>query len=240
MYGCIVYLNGNEAFRKGLTDTTISTSSYANNIYTDTIYRQVSLPIKTVQTDDTSAVNLIQQGSNMIAIGLVAANANQVEAIFDCALRLMAADSESRVFDYTNSYNALYGHPTTLFNQYYYYYIYYSSCADNYLDITFNNDRHEWINAVTVKLLYTQSTQQPHQFVLKARSGSDDWTTLTNVTGLTWSQVGQTHTIYFQNNKAYHEYRFENFGTGDSSDCYWQLGTIDMSSVCTTMEIPEL
>ena len=240
MYGCIVYLNGNEAFRKGLTDTTISTSSYANNIYTDTIYRQVSLPIKTVQTDDTSAVNLIQQGSNMIAIGLVAANANQVEAIFDCALRLMAADSESRVFDYTNSYNALYGYPTTLFNQYYYYYIYYSSCADNYLDITFNNDRHEWINAVTVKLLYTQSTQQPHQFVLKARSGSDDWTTLTNVTGLTWSQVGQTHTIYFQNNKAYHEYRFENFGTGDSSDCYWQLGTIDMSSVCTTMVIPEL
>ena len=34
-YGCIVYLNGHEAFRKGLTDATISTSSYADNIYTE-------------------------------------------------------------------------------------------------------------------------------------------------------------------------------------------------------------
>ena len=240
MYGCIVYLNGNEVFRKGLTDTTISTSSYANNIYTDAIYRQISLPIKTVQINGTSAVNYIQQGSNAIAIGLVAANANQVEAIFDCALRLMTEDSESRVFNYASSYSSIYGYPTNIFDHYYSYYIYYSSCTDNYLDITFDNDRHEWINAVTVKLSYTQGTQQPHQFVLKARSGSDEWTTLTTVTGLTWSQVGQTHTIYFQNNKAYHEYRFENFGTGDSSDCYWQLGAIDMNSVCTTIDIPEL
>lgn len=240
LYGCVVYLNGNEAFRKGLTDTTISTSSYANNIYTDSIYRQISLPIKTVQTDETTAVNYIQQGSNTIAIGLVAANANQVEAIFDCALRLMGEESESRVFDYTNSYNAIYGYPTSVFNQYYGYNIYYTSCADNNLDITFDNDRHEWINAVTVKLYISQNTQQPHQFVVKARSGSDDWTTLTTVTGLTWSQVGQTHTIYFQNNKSYHEYRFENFATGDSSDCTWELGTLDLSSVCTTMEIPEL
>ena len=239
-YGCVVYLNGNEAFRKGLTDTTISTSSYADNIYTDTIYHQISLPIKTVQTDQTTAVNYIQQGSNTIAIGLVAANANQLEAIFDCALRLMGEESESRVFDYSNSYESIYGYPTTVFNQYYAYNIYYSSCTDNHLDITFDNDRHEWLNAVTVKLYYTQSTQQPHQFVLKARSGSDEWTTLTNVTGLTWSQSGQAQTIYFQNNKAYHEYRFENFATGDTSDCYWKLGTLDLSSVSTVMDIPEL
>ena len=71
-YGCVVYLNGQEVFRKGITDATISTSSYADNIYTDTLYRQISLPIKTVQIGDTAAVNYIQQGSNTIAIGLVA------------------------------------------------------------------------------------------------------------------------------------------------------------------------
>ena len=98
-YGCIVYLNGHEAFRKGLTDATISTSSYADNIYTDTLFHQISLPIKTVQVGETTAVNYIQQGSNTIAIGLVAANANQKEAIFDGAIRLMGDMTTSRVFD---------------------------------------------------------------------------------------------------------------------------------------------
>ena len=239
-YGCIVYLNGHEAFRKGLTDATISTSSYADNIYTDTLYHQISLPIKTVQIGETAAVNYIQQGSNTIAIGIVAANANQVEALFDGALRLMGELEESRVFDYTTTYSGISGSPSYVFNQYYSYSVYYSSCADNYLTIAFDNDRHEWLNSLTIKLYYTQSTQQPHQFVLKARSGSDEWTTLSTITGLTWSQVGQAHTIYFQNNKAYHEYRFENFATGDDSDCYWKFNTIDLSSVCTTMTVPEL
>ena len=203
-----------------MTDATISTSSYADNIYTNTLYHQISLPIKTVQVGDTAAVNYIQQGSNTIAIGIVAANANQKEAIFDGALRLMCESKESRVFDYTISYSAISGYPSSLLNQYYSYTVYYSSCTNNYLNIAFNNDRHEWINSITIKLYYTQNTQQVRQFVLKARSGSDEWTTLTTVTGLTWSQAGQAHTTYFQNNKAYHEYRFENFATGDTSECY--------------------
>ena len=239
-YGCIVYLNGNEAFRKGLTDATISTSSYADNIYTNTLYHQISLPLKTVQVGDTAAVNYIQQGSNTIAIGIVAANANQKEAIFDGAIRLMCESKESRVFDYALTYSGVNGSPSYAFHHYYSYTCYSSSCGNNYLNIAFNNDRHEWINSLTIKLYHTQGTQQVRQFVLKARSGNDEWTTLTNVTGLIWSQTGQTHTIYFQNNKAYHEYRFENFATGDTTECYWKFNTLDLSSVCTTMTVPEL
>ena len=239
-YGCIVYLNGHEAFRKGLTDATISTSSYADNIYTDTLYHQISLPLKTVEADMSSSVNFIQQGSNTIAIGIIAANSVQTESLFDGALRLMGEESTSRVFDYALTYSTISGYPSSALNHYYSYYISYSSCTNNYLNIAFNNDRHEWINAVTVKLYYTQNTQQVRQFVLKARSGSDEWTTLTNVTGLTWSQTGQALTLYFQNNKAYHEYRFENFGTGDSADCSWKLGTLDLISLYTTMDVPEL
>ena len=239
-YGCIIYLNGHEAFRKGLTDATISTSSYADNIYTSTIYHQISLPIKTVQIGETAGVNYIQQGSNTIAIGIVAANANQKEAIFDGALRMMGEEITSRVFDYTVTYSGISGSPSSMLNQYYGYTVYYSSCANNYYNIAFTNDRHEWINSVTIKLYYTQSTQQVRQFVLKGRNGSDDWTTVATVTGLTWSQTGQAQTIYFQNNKAYHEYRFENFATGDTSECYWKFNTLDLNAVYTTMTVPEL
>ena len=239
-YGCIVYLNGHEAFRKGLTGTTISTSSFADNIYTNTLYHQISLPIKTVQMDSAPAVNYIQQGSNTIAIGIIAANANQKTALFDGALRLMTEPSESRIFDYTLSYTGLSGSPTYIMYQHYSYSIYYADCGTNYFNIAFNNDRHEWINSLVIKLHYTQDSQQVRQFVLKARNGNDEWTTLSTVTGLSWSQVGQAHKIYFQNNKAYNEYRFENFGTGDASNCPWKLGTLDLSSVYTTMNIPEL
>ena len=239
-YGIVVYLNGNEAFRNGVSDTTISTSSYATNIYSDVMYRQVSLPIKTVQVGEVASVNFIQQGSNTIAIGLVATNSAMTEANFDCAVRLMGGSSESRIFDYTTSYSTISGSPSSILYHHYSYSMYYSSCATNYFNIAFDNDRREWIDALTVKLYYTQDTQQPRQFVLKARNSGEDWTTISTVTELTWSQVGQAHTIYFQNNKAYNEYRFENFATGDSSNCAWELGTLDLQSVMTTMTVPEL
>ena len=239
-YGCIVYLNGHEVFKKGLTDATISTSSYSDNLYSNVMYRQVSLPIKAVQIGDSPEANYIQQGSNTIAIGLVAVNQNQKEAIFDCALRLMAEEKESRLFDYAVNYSAMYGYPEYVFSHYYGYYTYYSYCYSNYVGLSFDNDRHEWINSVTVKLYYTQLTQLPRQFVLKARNGADEWTTLTTVTGLTWSQSGQAQTIYFQNNKAYNEYRFADFSTGDSTNCAWQIGSLDMGVMFTTMTIPEL
>ena len=239
-YGCIVYLNGHEAFRKGLTDATISTSSYANNIYTDTVYHQISLPIKTVQIGSTTAMNYIQQGSNIIAIGLVAANANQKEAIFDCALRLMGEKRESRVFDYSVTHSSIDGNPSIVFSHFFETSIYAPTCENNDLTITFNNDRHEWINEVTLKLHYLQNTQQPRQFVLKARNGNDEWTTLTTVTDLSWSQTGQALTIYFQNNKAYNQYRFENIATGDCTDLFWKLNSLDLNSFFTTMTIPYL
>ena len=239
-YGIVVYLNGNEAFRNGVSDATISTSSYATNIYSDVMYRQVSLPIKTVQIGDVASVNFIQQGSNTIAIGLVASNSELTEANFDCAIRLMGDSTASRIFDYTTSYSTMSGYPSYIMYHHYSYYVYYSSCADNYFDIVFDNDRREWVNSLLVKLYYTQYEDQPRQFTLKARNSGEDWTTLSNVTDLTWSQTGQAHTIYFQNNNAYNEYRFENFATGDSSECYWKLSILDLKSVMTTMTVPEL
>ena len=128
--------------------------------------------------DEYPAINFIQQGSNTIAIGLVAANPNQKEAIFDCTLRLMGDQVESRVYDYTVSYANIYGWPPYFFDHYFSYNIYYDTWDTNYLDVIFINDRHGWINSVDISLSSSQGSDQPRQFIVKARSGSDEWTTL--------------------------------------------------------------
>ena len=238
-YGCIIYLNGHEAFRHAVQDATISNSTTTTEMYGATIYRQISLPIRTVQMNDTAAVNYIQQGSNTIAIGIVAINYLQKESLFDCALRLMGEERESRAFDYTVFYGGIGGNPAYVLSQYYAYSVYFSS-ESNYFTISFNPIRHEWINSVTIKLHYLQNSQQPRQFVIKAKNDTGEWITITTVTGLTWSQAGQAQTIYFQNNKAYQTYQFENFATGNSSDTFWKFNSLDLASVYTTMTIPEL
>ena len=63
-------------------------------------------------------------------------------------------------------------------------------------------------------------------------SDTDEWTLLTNVTGLTYSTAGQKRRIYFPNNTPYNQFKFENFGTGDSSSCTWRVQSLDL---CTSL-----
>ncbi|KAK8824717.1 hypothetical protein WA556_003867 [Blastocystis sp. ATCC 50177/Nand II] len=173
------------------------TSSTATNNYNNILYHQISLPVKTMAIGDQPAVNYIQQGSNTIAIAIVAQSFPQTNSMFDCAA--------SRVFDYTSSYSGINGSPSLLLNQYYGYTMYYS--------VTFANDRREWISSVTVYLYYTQTTQQ--------QPGGVDF--IKNVTGATWSLKGEHKKIWLENNKPYNQYRFENFASGNLSACYWKL-----------------
>ena len=238
-YACVVYLNGVEVFRNGV-DGDLSASSYSDNIYTDVIFRQVSLPIRTIATDSVAAVNYLTTGSNRIAVAMIAANSAQTTAYFDCALRLMGSASSSRVFDLTTQYSTLNGSPTSIMNQYYGYTIYYSSCASNYFHITFNNDRREWVSKVTVYLYYNQGDQQPTQFVFQARnSGDSEWTTLRTVTGMAWSQIGEKKSIWIENNKPWNQYRLQNIASS-ASNCAWKLSTLDLTADDTTVTVPEL
>ena len=100
LYGCVVYLNNVEVFRNGMTGD-LSASSVGLNAYTDLMYHQISLPVKTMAIGETPAVNYLQQGSNTIAIAIVAQTALQTSSVFNCAVRLMGTNSASRVFDYT-------------------------------------------------------------------------------------------------------------------------------------------
>ena len=71
VYGCIVYMNNVEVFRNGVNGD-LTTSSIATNSYNNILYHQISLPVKTMAIGDQPAVNYIQQGSNTIAIAIVA------------------------------------------------------------------------------------------------------------------------------------------------------------------------
>ena len=239
-YGCIVYLNGHEAFREGISDASISTSSYSSSTFADVLYHQISLPIKTLPLGTEDAYYYIQQGANTIAIGLVAEANDQTSVYFDCALRLMGEESVSRVFDYSVSYSSIDEGALCSFDHDNRCLVSKSSCDSNWLSISFGSYRHEWINSVTIKLFILQSSRTPSRFVLKARSGNDEWSTITTVSGLTWYISGQAQTVYFLNNKAYSEYRFENIAADPSVNCAWEFNTLDMSSVCTTRAIPEL
>ena len=151
-YGCIVYLNDKEVFRNGIPENGLNTENTPTNTYENAIYRQISLPIKTmIMEDGTGGEYYLIAGDNTIAIGLLGKDANTVDSIFDCALRLMTEENESRIFEYEVSASGIQSY-TSILNQYSYGYSYSSSCDNNYFNIAFNNDRREWINCLVVKL----------------------------------------------------------------------------------------
>ena len=237
-FGCIVYLNGHEAFRNGVVGE-LTTSSVTENTYTEVKYRSISLPIKTIVEGSTPAVNYIQQGANTIAIAIVSTSSVKT-SFFDCALRFMAMDKESRLLeDYTASSSGITGMLANVFLEYCSASVS-SNNPSNYIDIKFGNDRREWIGAVTVQLHYQQTSQYPGQFTLKARNkASEQWTTLKTVTGMSWSLKGQAKKLHFVNNKPYNQYRFENFA-GLTPAATWKISHLDLHSVATTVTIPDL
>ena len=239
-FGCVIYVNNREVFRNGVVGD-LSASSVAENIYDSVKYRTISLPVKTYMEGTTPGVNYIQQGTNTIAIALVSTTSTKT-SFFDCAVRFMGVTSESRVLGaYTVSgEGTCQGQYDDLFKDYYFYFYYCMMCEPNSFEITFDNDRREWIGAVAVQLNYMQQDSQPVRFNLKARnSNQEQWTTLKEVTGLTWSLMGQRKMIYIQQNKPWNQYRFENFA-GASETCSWGLNRLDLFSVSLDMDIPDL
>ncbi|KAK8807821.1 hypothetical protein WA171_000770 [Blastocystis sp. BT1] len=243
-YGVIVYLNGNEAWRNGVIGD-LSTSSTVDNSYTDLKYYVVTLPGKQMQTSTvTSPVTFLQSGSNTIAIAIVAIDDSYTTSYFDAVVRLMSSEqSESHIWEFTASMSGITGTATYPFDMYYGNSIYYTSCADNTLTLVFDNNRREWISSVQIQNYYSSSStylyQKPAQFNLYGRNlGTDEWTLLKEVTGLTYSISGQKRRIYFSNNTPYNQFKFENFGTGDSSSCTWRIQTLDLFADNVMADIP--
>ena len=238
-FGCIVYLNNHEVFRNGVVGA-LSTSSTTENIYDSVSYHIVSLPINTFAEGANPPVNYLQQGQNTIAIAIVS-TASTKTSFFDCALRLMGHESESRVLGgYSVSGEGITKEVSHAFEDFYDYYIYQVGCESNHIAISFDNDRREWAGAVAVQLNVMQNNNQPLGFTLKARNkNEEEWTTLKVINELKWTATGEKKIIYVQQNKPYNQYRFENFiGTGQN--CLWNINRLDFLSVSLNMEIPDL
>ncbi|KAK8808957.1 hypothetical protein WA171_001086 [Blastocystis sp. BT1] len=241
-YGVIVYLNGNEAWRNGVIGD-LSTSSTVDNSYTDLKYYVVTLPGKQIQTSTvTSPVTFLQSGSNTIAIAIVAIDDTQLTSYFDAMVRLMSSEqSESHIWEFTVTGSGFFSSGANVFDMYFSTSIYSRSCEFNNLTVTFSNDRHEWISSVEIQNFYFVPDNQYEvtQFNLYGRnSDTDEWTLLKEVTGLTYSTVAQRRRIYFPNNTPYNQFKFENFGTGNSSSCTWKIQSLDLFADNVLADIP--
>ena len=60
------------------------------------------------------------------------------------------------------------------------------------------------------------------------------------MSNIEWLESEKSKTFYFYNNKAYNQYQFINFGSGDSNSCKWKLGTLDLNLESTSFDIPNL
>lgn len=236
-YGVLIYLNNHEVFRKGIVGD-VSSSSFSSTALNDVKYRQISLPIKQIGSNGTQNV---VQGDNTVSIALVASASTITTSTFDCAIRLMGAEL-SRIWDYTVEFNGIIENQAlNALNNNCISFVTATTCTDNYIQINFNNDRHEWISSATIKLVHNQVKQYVRGFTLYAKNAEDtEWTLLKNVTTMNWSQAGQRNHIWINNNKSYNMYRFANFHSGDPTTCTWRFNTIDLRSDNTQRDVPPL
>ena len=246
LYGVVIYLNGREIFRNHLEAGDITASTMAIGSYTgDPIYRQITLPTHIPATATEPAIDFVQQGTNTLAIALVAITASQTAGHFDASLRFIGTEASSRLLAATLNWSNISGSPSYVLYWDHLSPIYYDACPTtvpkNYYQITFSNDRRDWVSSIEIQLAYQQFDKFVRSFKLLARNtASEPWTELLNVQGLTWSLVGQNRRIWIPNYKAYNMYRFEDFSTGSMTDCAWKLGRFDLFSQDTTAEPPAL
>ena len=227
-FGCVVYANGNELFRNGVAGE-LSTSSVAENIYSEVMYRVISLP-----------PTMLRQGANTIAIAVVS-TASTKTSFFDCFMRLMPAGQEYRILDDVTVTSTYSTGGKDMFSDYNGVNIYQFNCFSNNVAVKFGHDRREWINAVIIQLQSTQTTQYPRTFAFEARNTDDEaWTPLRTVGGLTWSQKGQVRKVWIPNTTPYNQYRFNNFGTENPNNCYLRIGRLAILSSAVPSDVPAL
>ena len=235
-YGCVVYVNGHEAWRNGVTGE-VTDTPMATNVYPDLKYRVVTLPGKSIPTpDQPTSIEYIHQGKNVVAIALIAMEDSQTTVDFDTVIRVMSISSESHLWEFqTGSTSGMTGSYLDPFSQYYGNSVYEFSnapCTSNSLEFTLANDRREWISSVHIQSYYMKDNtyNPPTEFRLYARNkNTEEWTLLKEVEGLTWSLPGQRRKIYLQNNISYNQFKFENiFPANHAKQCKWRLQSLDL------------
>ena len=237
-YGCVILLNGVEVFRQGLVGA-VTPSSTSSHAYADLRYRHISLPVKTIPTDTAAEQYYLQMGANTLVVGLVAQEASQTAAVFDCALHLLSVAEVSRMMDFSITSTGIGGNPACAADQSSECVVTSNACS-NYWQVTFDHARREWVSSLTLSIHPLQGDRAPRQFAVKARNSDEEaWTTLKQVVGLGWFAMGETKRIWLENNQPWNQYRLEDI-TGDSQECTWQLGGVDLLADTFLAQTPDL
>ena len=237
-YGIIVTINGKEVFRNNI-EGDLNSSATATGLYQSVIYRSVSLPIRSIS--GSTMVDYLHEGQNTIAVATVAISATQKTQYFDAAIRLMGTEEESRVMGFSVTASNSISTPENVFSRQYTRSIKSSYCSSNWLQVEFENDKREWISSIILTNDYSKVDSNVKTVTVKARNNDDeDWNLLVVISGLTWSTVSQRRKVWLHNNKPFNQYRFEDFGSGSTSECAWNLQSLDMMSDRMQMDIPPL
>ena len=167
-------------------------------------------------------------GLNTIAIAIIPNPNTNSTSSFDAMLRLMVAQAESHIWEFTSTSSLL----DQAFDMYYSTSLILST-STNAFSLTLNDDRREWIGLVTIQSYYNTLTYLPRAFKLYARNAdSDPWTLLLDATNITFSIPGQRRTLYLRNYKPYNQFRFENIqGSGSSTNCIVQSFSLVANSL---------
>ena len=234
LYGCIVYLNHHEVFRNHISGP-LSPSLLANQSYSQLLYRSITLPPRLV--DSGQSTPLLQQGSNVIAIAIIAISSiNHRDSLFDASLRLIYNQHLSQISPFTVNASNIIGDPLSPFDGFFHSTIS-SSSPYNSLIITLPNDRRDWINTLQIRndpisnSQLTPTSFPVTQFQLYGRnSQSQQWTLLTQLTHIRDSLIGHSRPIFFINNIPFNQFMFANFSTGFDSQCSWTIQSLTLSA----------
>ena len=226
-FGCVVYLNGHEAFRNHLAAGAISTSSVATESYSELMYRTITLPGRFIPTTG-AAVDYLKQGTNVIAIAIIS-NAENKESLFDATVRLMTNHPESHIWEFTTDEDGVWGSGESFFSMDYSDTVEDSNCGENYVVVTLDNDRREWISSIQVQNEVEYAYPGVGSFKFYGRNSDEEsWELIKAVSGLQYSTVGQKKRVYTANCKPYNQFKFEDFVSSNSEDCTWGIQEIKL------------
>ena len=229
--GIVVYINGNEVYRRYLPAGNISASSSAEGGATTSSWKTV-----------TGSMTNINQGSNTIAVGIITLGTASLPLDFDMYLRLLKDSHENtRYWDYTtsatttNAADPLFDmNPSTTMTVS-------TSTAEQQFTITFSNGRAELFNRYCF-ITADDVSADPREWSISGSVDGTTFTTIKSMADITFDDR-QTSYCFFMplNTVAYSSYRLTiTKAHSETATQYalvaWNLYLIDLNS----LNVPEL
>ena len=239
-HGCVVVVNGYELFRNHIDIENENLTDPASESYDELKYRRVSFPVALPSAESDEVHQILKKGTNVITILLLAASESQKTSDFDASLHLTGRESVGRIFDFTATATDAAG-VENLFDMSSNTFYTSTSCSkDRYVEISFNDDRREWISKYVIVSSTQNNKNATSAWKFQAKNPEDaDWTDLDNVTDSLWWSRGQQKEVWVYNTKPFNKYRFSQL-TAPGSLCTIDLMEIALYADSITHEMPEL